>query len=95
MYRRETARLYEISRAATFRLVVSRHAERQMKDRDIARFDVERVLKTGAVVMVETDPDGSERWRVAGHDTDAQRIEVVVEPVPPSLLVLVTAIRVS
>jgi hypothetical protein len=45
--------------------------------------------------MIETDPGGTERWRVAGRDADGQRIEVVVEPVPPSMTVVVTVIRVG
>lgn len=64
-----------------------------MAEHDIARFEVERVVKAGAVVMIETDPDGTERWRVAGFAA-GQRIEVVVEPLPPSKMVVVTVIRV-
>jgi|GEM_PF-2901529 len=94
-YRDETARLHAIARARGFRLVVTRHAEEQMADRDVARFEVERVLQAGAVVMVETDPRGRETWRVAGHDSDGRRIEPVVEVRPPSMLRLVTVIRVD
>lgn len=95
MYRQETTKLHKIARSPEFRMVLTRHAEDQMLDRDVARFEVEKVLKAGAVVMVETDPGGSERWRVAGRDTDGRRIEVVVEPIPPSMAVVVTVIRVD
>jgi hypothetical protein len=95
VYRQETTKLHKIARSPEFRMVLTRHAEDQMLDRDVARFEVEKVLKAGAVVMVETDPGGSERWRVAGRDTDGRRIEVVVEPIPPSMAVVVTVIRVD
>ena len=94
-YRDETARLHAIARAQGFRLVVTHHAEEQMADRDVTRFEIERVLQAGAVVMIETDPRGRERWRVAGHDTDGRRIEPVVEVKPPSMAILVTVIRVD
>lgn len=95
MYRHETASLRMITRSVAFRMVLTGHAEKQMASRDVARFEVEKVLKAGAVVMIETDPDGTERWRVAGRDADGRRIEVVVEPVPPTMVVVVTVIRVS
>jgi hypothetical protein len=95
MYRDLTSRLHMIARSTAFRLVITGHAEKQMRDRDVTRFEVEKVLKAGAVVMVETDPRGRERWRVAGRDTDGRRIEPVVEVIPPSMAVLVTVIRVG
>ncbi len=76
-------------------MVLKPHAVEQMEERDVARFEVERVVKTGSVLRIETDPDGSERWRVAGRDSDGARIDVVVKPVLPSLLVVVTVIRVG
>jgi hypothetical protein len=72
-------------------MVLKGHAE----DRDVARFEVEKVLKAGAVVRIEMDPNGSERWRVAGRDADGRRIEVVIEPIPPSTAHVVTVIRVD
>ena len=95
MYRHETTSLRMIMRSVAFRMVLTGHAEKQMASRDVARFEVEKVLKAGAVVMVETDPDGTERWRVAGRDADGRRIEVVVEPLPPTIVVVVTVIRVG
>jgi hypothetical protein len=66
-----------------------------MQERHVARFEVERVLKAGAVVMIETDPSGRERWRVAGRDADGLRIEPVVEVIPPNTMRLVTVIRIE
>jgi isopentenyl diphosphate isomerase/L-lactate dehydrogenase-like FMN-dependent dehydrogenase len=66
-----------------------------MRDRGVARFEVERVLKAGAVVMIETDPGGREKWRVTGHDADGRRIEPVVEVRPPTMMILVTVIRID
>ena len=73
-------------------MVLSSHAEDRMREHDVARFEVEKVLKAGPVVMIETDPGGTERWRVAGRDADGHRIEVVVEPIPPSITIVVTVI---
>jgi hypothetical protein len=95
VYRRETNDLHKITRSPGFRMVLTTHLEKQMAKRDIARFEAEKVLKAGAVVMIETDPGGSERWRVAGRDADGKRIEIVIEPLPPSMVVVVTAIRVE
>jgi hypothetical protein len=62
-YRDETARLHAIARAQGSRLMVTHHTEEQMAERDVTRFEVERVLRAGFVVMIETDPRGRERWR--------------------------------
>jgi hypothetical protein len=95
LYRSETNKLRLITRSPTFRMTLQGHAEKQMIARYVARFEVERVVKIGPVVMVETDPDGTERWRVAGRDADGRRIEVVVEPLPPSMVIVITVIRVG
>jgi Domain of unknown function (DUF4258) len=95
MYRHETAQLHALARDPAFRLVPTTHAAQRMAQWGIARFEVERVLKAGAVVMIERDPDGKERWRVAGHDADGRRIDVVIEPRPPGITALVTVIAVE
>ena len=46
-----------------------------MAEYDVARFEVEKVLKAGAVVMIDMEPSGAETWRVAGRDADGKRIE--------------------
>lgn len=95
MYRHETVKLRALTRAPGFRVVPTDHAEDRMIEHDIARFEVERVLKAGAVVMVDMRPDGGETWRVAGHDADGRRIELAIEPIPPALVVVITVIRVG
>jgi hypothetical protein len=95
MYRHETAQLHAIARLPTFRIVVTNHAAEQMRERDVALFEVDKILKAGAVTMVETDPGGRERWRVSGHDADGRRIEPVVQLIPPDMVVLITVIRVG
>ena len=81
--------LHSVARSAAFRLLVSDHAAGQMRLCDASRFEVERVLRTGNVLTVEMDADGKERWRVVGEDSDARRIEAVVELLPPALAILV------
>ena len=95
MYRHESLELHKITRSPAFRLVPTEHADKQMVARNVTAFEAEKVAKSGSVVMIETDPDGSERWRVAGRDADGRRIEIVVEPLLPAMLVLVTVIRVG
>jgi hypothetical protein len=73
-------------------MIVTTHAADRMAKNDIARFEVERLLKAAPVVMVDTEPDGTETWRVTGHDTDGRRIAVVIEPLPPSMAVVITVI---
>ena len=60
MYRHLTVKLHAIARSPEFRLVVTDHARKQMRERDVTLFEVERVLKAGAVTMAETDPTGRE-----------------------------------
>jgi len=95
LYRQETTKLRMITRSPTFRMVLTDHAEERMAEYDLARFEVEKVLKAGAVVMIDMEPSGTETWRVAGRDADGKRIEVVIEPLPPSMAVVVTVIRVG
>jgi Domain of unknown function (DUF4258) len=95
LYRQETTKLRMITRSTTFRMILTDHAEERMAEYDVARFEIERVLKAGAVVMLDMEPSGTETWRVAGRDADGRRIEVVVEPIPPSMMVVITVIRVS
>jgi len=66
VYRQETIQLHKIARAPGFRMVLTPHAEKRTKERDIARFELERILKAAPVVMIETDPDGTERWELLG-----------------------------
>jgi hypothetical protein len=95
LYRQETTKLRVITRSPTFRMVLTDHAEERMAEYDVARFEIEKVLKAGAVVMIDMEPSGAETWRVAGRDADGRRIEVVIEPIPPSMVVVITVIRVS
>ena len=97
MYQHETAKLRAMTRSPRFRMVLTDHAEERMEQHDIARFEVEKVLKAGAVVMIDMEPDGTETWRVAGRDADGARIEVVIEPIPPpsEMAVVITVIRVG
>ena len=95
MYRQETAKLRMITRSPTFRMVLTDHAEERMTEYEVARFEIEKVMKAGAVVMIDMEPSGTETWRVAGRDVDGRRIEVVIEPIPPSMVVVITVIRVS
>jgi adenine C2-methylase RlmN of 23S rRNA A2503 and tRNA A37 len=83
-----------ITRSPGFLLIVTRHAGLRMAEHDVAKFEVDRVVKAGAVIMIETEPNGTEKWRVAGVSA-GRRIEVVIQPLAPRKMVLVTVIRVG
>lgn len=69
------------------------HAEQRAIERDVPKFEAERIIRTGPVIKTELDPiDGRTRWRVTGTDTDGRPVDVVVKAVGRVLRV-VTIIR--
>lgn len=91
-HHQETARLKAML-AAGARISWDRHATRQAAERDVPKFIAERILRRGAVTLVEIFASGEERWRVSGHDTDGRPVDVVVSPVGDDTVRVVTVIR--
>ena len=57
---------------------LTRHARDRMNVRNIQLPQIRAVLKTGALVHVESDiRTGMDKYRVAGRDSDGRRLEVV------------------
>jgi uncharacterized DUF497 family protein len=68
------------------------HAEQRAIERDVPKFEAERIIRTGVVVRTEPDPSGPIRWRIAGTDSDGRPVDVVVKAVRGALRVI-TVIR--
>jgi uncharacterized protein DUF4258 len=68
------------------------HAEQRAIERDVPKFEAERIVRTGTVIKTEPDPNGPIRWRITGTDSDGRPVDVVVKAVGRVLRV-VTVIR--
>lgn len=67
-------------------------AEQRAIERDVPKFEAERIIRRGFVVRIDTEPTDHIRWRIRGNDSDGRPVDVVVKPVARSLRV-VTVIR--
>jgi len=68
------------------------HAEQRAIERDVPKFEAERIIRRGTVTRIETEPSGQVRWRISGSDSDDRPVDVVVKPIGRTLRV-VTVIR--
>ncbi len=68
------------------------HAEQRAIERDVPKFEAERIVRFGVVTRIDTEPTGQSRWRISGSDSDGRPVDVVVKPVGRTLRV-VTVIR--
>lgn len=69
------------------------HARERAIERDVATFEAERIIRLGAVVRVDAEPSGQEKWRVSGSDADGRPVDVVVKPIGNAVLRVLTVIR--
>ena len=61
-----------------FHIRLTKHARTRMRERDIQLPQIRTVLKSGALVHVESDiRTGLDKYRVVGSDADGRRLEVV------------------
>jgi hypothetical protein len=68
------------------------HAEQRALERDLPKFEAERVIQRGIVTRIDTEVRGQLRWRISGEDSDGRPVDVVVKPIGSTLRVL-TVIR--
>jgi hypothetical protein len=68
------------------------HAEQRAAERDVPRFEAERIVRMACVIRIDMEPSGQSRWRVRGCDADGRPIDVVVKAVRGTIRV-VTVIR--
>jgi uncharacterized DUF497 family protein len=58
------------------------HAKEQAAKRNVPIFEAERIIRAAvAIVRIDPGPDGSDRWRVRGMDSDKRPVDVVVKPI--------------
>lgn len=82
-------------RLPDFHIRLTKHSRTRMRERDIQLPQIRTVLKTGALVHVESDiRTGLDKYRVAGSDADDRRLEVVanLEETGQGRVVIVTVI---
>lgn len=72
-----TRRVHELAGDQGCRLEYTGHALKMMKEREISRLDVMRVLSSGFVRRWEINR-GEDIWNVLGKDIDGRQIEVAV-----------------
>ena len=92
-YPRETARLRALVASGAQISWEVPHAREQAKARGVSVLIAERVIRRGSVVILGIEPNGTERWTVAGRDSDGRPVNVVVVPVAPDILRVITVIR--
>ena len=91
-YESEGSRLRKLARRSDVTVWWTAHADLERGKIDIAKIDVQNMLKRCLVSKVE-DTDGEECWRAEGTDVDGRRIaaEVVVyEDDPPEIKIITT-----
>jgi uncharacterized DUF497 family protein len=69
------------------------HARTRAKTRGVSVLIAERVIQRGSITKLGLEADGTERWTISGRDTDGRPVDVVVTPVPPDVLRVITVIR--
>jgi len=75
LYAAETAILQRVASSPDCHFIWTRHAEEQMKARDIVAADVIHALTKGRVILHELKADLL--WRVEGKDLDGAPLRVI------------------
>lgn len=69
------------------------HARQRAIERGVPTFIAERIVRAVGSVRVTYTEDGTESWRVSGHDPDGRPVDVVVVPAPKNTIRVITVIR--
>lgn len=91
-FENEAARLRQLARNPDVTVWWTEHAEIERGKDDIAKLDVQSMLKRCQVTNVE-DTDGEEGWRAEGSDIDGRRIAAIIvayEDDPPEIKIVTT-----
>ena len=81
-----------------FDVVRTQHALDRMKQYGVQLPQIRTVLRTGSVLLVESDiRTGLDKYRVSGHDADGRSLHVVanLDETGPGRVVIVTIIEPS
>ena len=76
-YEHEAGRLRSLASSGA-NVWYTRHAETELANDDIAKLDVENMLRRCSVALVEVNSSGDTTWRAVGTDSDGRRIVAVV-----------------
>jgi hypothetical protein len=88
----EASRLRNLARRPDVKVWWRTHADLERKKDNIAKLDVQNMLKRCSVSNVE-ETDGEECWRAEGTDIDGRRIAAIVvayEDDPPEIKIITT-----
>jgi hypothetical protein len=91
-FENEAARLRKLAKRSDVTVWWTDHAEIERKKDNIAKIDVQNMLKRCSISNVE-DTDGEEGWRAEGSDIDGRRIAAIVvayEDEPPEIKIVTT-----
>jgi hypothetical protein len=90
-FENEAARLRKLARRSDVTVWWSGHADVERRNDNIAKIDVQNMLKRCSVSNVE-DTDGEECWRAEGRDIDGRRVAAVVVAYdePPEIKIVTT-----
>lgn len=69
------------------------HALLRSVERDVPRFEAERIIRNPQGCRLTPSPTGDTRWRASGFDSDGRPVDVVVKPVGQDVLRVLTVIR--
>jgi hypothetical protein len=90
-FENEAARLRKLARRSDVSVWWRDHADIERRKDNIAKIDVQNMLKRCSVSNVEVT-DGEECWRAEGTDIDGRRIAAVVVAYdePPAIKIITT-----
>jgi Domain of unknown function (DUF4258) len=90
-FENEAARLRKLAKRPDVTVWWTDHADSERQKDNIAKIDVQNILKRCSVSKVE-DSAGEECWRAEGTDIDGRRIsvEVVAYDEPPEIKIITT-----
>lgn len=88
MFEHEAGRIRALTKEAETRVWFKRHALEEMKNDGIYRIDVENMLRSCRVTLVE-ESKGEDTWRCEGKDSEGREIAAVVVPYEDDLSIKV------
>lgn len=78
-FENEGGRLRRLAQNREVVFIYRPHAEKEMRNDDLYKIDVENMLRRCSVVNVE-DSDGEDAWRAYGSDSDGRKFFAIVVP---------------
>ena len=86
-----TQRINEFSTRKDFRLKITVHARKRMKERSISELDIRSILRSGHVIKHEADDKG-ERYKMRGETDDERKIAIIISFLNDAIRVTVVTV---